>query len=102
MTAQLIGIHAWTLRIVIPRRGPVLGQVTSGASSFILLGDPSLTTQSRDTWDKPPEEREFLRRLDSCLILYATLSYLSKSLDQQNVTVSIHLTISSRKPDNAL
>ncbi|KAF9650416.1 MFS general substrate transporter [Thelephora ganbajun] len=40
----------------------------------------------RDTWDKPPEEREFLNRLDACLLPYAFLSYLSKYLDQQNVT----------------
>ncbi|KIK56909.1 hypothetical protein GYMLUDRAFT_46802 [Collybiopsis luxurians FD-317 M1] len=40
----------------------------------------------RDTWDKPPEERQFLNRLDSCLLTYAALSYFSKYLDQQNIT----------------
>ncbi|KAK0440166.1 MFS general substrate transporter [Armillaria borealis] len=39
-----------------------------------------------DTWDKPPEERKFLAKLDACLLTYATLSYFSKYLDQQNVT----------------
>ncbi|KAI0309610.1 MFS general substrate transporter [Amylostereum chailletii] len=39
-----------------------------------------------DTWDKSPEERKFLRRLDACLITYAALSYFSKYLDQQNIT----------------
>ncbi|THH21258.1 hypothetical protein EW146_g270 [Bondarzewia mesenterica] len=39
-----------------------------------------------DTWDKPPEERKFLQRLDACLITYAALSYFSKYLDQQNIT----------------
>ncbi|KAH9014762.1 MFS general substrate transporter [Lactarius pseudohatsudake] len=39
-----------------------------------------------DSWDKSPEERNFLRRLDACLITYAALSYFSKYLDQQNVT----------------
>ncbi|KAI0253642.1 MFS general substrate transporter [Lactifluus subvellereus] len=39
-----------------------------------------------DTWDKPPEEREFLNRLDACLTTYAALSYFSKYLDQKNVT----------------
>ncbi|KAI0288707.1 MFS general substrate transporter [Russula brevipes] len=38
-----------------------------------------------DTWNKSPEERRFLRRLDACLITYAYLSYFSKFLDQQNV-----------------
>ena len=32
----------------------------------------------RDTWDKSPEERKFLNRLDACLLPYAFLSYLSK------------------------
>ncbi|KAI0955576.1 hypothetical protein AcV7_006203 [Taiwanofungus camphoratus] len=39
-----------------------------------------------DTWDKPPEERRFLAKLDACLLTYAALSYFSKYLDQQNVT----------------
>ncbi|EEB94668.1 hypothetical protein MPER_06482 [Moniliophthora perniciosa FA553] len=39
-----------------------------------------------DTWDKPPEERKFLHRLDSLLLTYAALSYFSKYLDQQNIT----------------
>lgn len=42
----------------------------------------------RDTWNKPAEERRFLARLDACLITYAALSYFSKYLDQQNITVS--------------
>ncbi|KZT19852.1 MFS general substrate transporter [Neolentinus lepideus HHB14362 ss-1] len=39
-----------------------------------------------DTWDKSPEERRFLTKLDTCLLSYASLSYFSKYLDQQNVT----------------
>ncbi|KZT02257.1 MFS general substrate transporter [Laetiporus sulphureus 93-53] len=39
-----------------------------------------------DTWEKPPEERRFLARLDACLLTYAALSYFSKYLDQQNIT----------------
>ncbi|KAF5378040.1 hypothetical protein D9757_011513 [Collybiopsis confluens] len=31
-----------------------------------------------DTWDKSPEERQFLNKLDSCLLTYAALSYFSK------------------------
>ena len=45
--------------------------------------------KSRDTWNKSPEERQFLQRLDTCLITYATLSYFSKYLDQHNIIVSI-------------
>jgi hypothetical protein len=33
---------------------------------------------SRDTYDKSPEERKFLHRLDVCLLIYAFFSYLSK------------------------
>ncbi|TFK48144.1 MFS general substrate transporter [Heliocybe sulcata] len=39
-----------------------------------------------DTWDKSPEERRFLNKLDACLLSYAALSYFSKYLDQQNIT----------------
>ncbi|KAJ7581161.1 MFS general substrate transporter [Mycena floridula] len=39
-----------------------------------------------DTWDKSPEERRFLNKLDACLITYAALSYFSKYLDQTNIT----------------
>lgn len=45
----------------------------------------------RDSWNKSPEERKFIRRLDACLITYATLSYFSKYLDLQNVTVSTQM-----------
>ncbi|KAI9507764.1 MFS general substrate transporter, partial [Russula earlei] len=49
-----------------------------------------------DTWNKTPEERGFLRRLDACLITYAALSYFSKYLDQQNV---INAYVSGMKED---
>jgi len=39
-----------------------------------------------DTWNKSPEERKFLGKLDALLLTYAALSYFSKYLDQQNVT----------------
>lgn len=39
-----------------------------------------------DSWNKSPEERKFIQRLDACLITYATLSYFSKYIDLQNVT----------------
>jgi hypothetical protein len=42
----------------------------------------------RDTWDKSPEERAFLNKLDAALLTYAALSYFSKYLDQQNITVA--------------
>jgi hypothetical protein len=36
------------------------------------------TDRLRDTWDKSPEERAFLNKLDSALLTYAALSYFSK------------------------
>ncbi|KAH9921852.1 MFS general substrate transporter [Fomitopsis serialis] len=49
-------------------------------------GPRPLSSYVWDTWNKPPLERKFLAKLDSCLLIYAALSYFSKYLDQQNVT----------------
>ncbi|KAI0276188.1 MFS general substrate transporter [Russula aff. rugulosa BPL654] len=49
-----------------------------------------------DSWNKSPAERQFLQRLDSCLITYATLSYFSKYLDQSNI---INAYVSGMKED---
>ena len=51
-----------------------------------------LLTRNRDSWNKSPKERQFLHRLDACLLTYAALSYFSKYLDQQNVIVSVRAT----------
>ncbi|KAI0032098.1 MFS general substrate transporter [Vararia minispora EC-137] len=61
---------------------------SSSTSSVVSDVEPARTWKSYiwDTWDKSPEERRFLARLDMCLITYAALSYFSKYLDQQNVT----------------
>ena len=57
---------------------------------LVCLLEIELTAANcRDTWDKPPEERRFLAKLDACLLTYAALSYFSKYLDQQNVTVRV-------------
>ena len=50
--------------------------------------DKILTIENRDSWNKSPEERQFIHRLDACLITYAAFSYFSKYLDQQNIIVS--------------
>ncbi|KAK0500124.1 hypothetical protein EDD18DRAFT_1348944 [Armillaria luteobubalina] len=44
-----------------------------------------------DTWDKSPEERKFLGKLDACLLTYAALSTY---LDQQNVTNAVGFLLS--------
>ncbi|KAL9067902.1 MAG: hypothetical protein Q9157_006667 [Trypethelium eluteriae] len=38
-----------------------------------------------DTFDKSPEERKFLFKLDTCLLTFASLGYFIKYLDQANI-----------------
>lgn len=38
-----------------------------------------------DTFDKPPEERKFLFKLDGILLTFASLGYFIKYLDQINI-----------------
>lgn len=38
-----------------------------------------------DSLDKSPEERKFLFKLDTWVLTFASLGYLIKNLDQQNI-----------------
>lgn len=38
-----------------------------------------------DTWDKSPEERKLVQKVDWWLLSYACTAYFIKSLDQSNV-----------------
>ena len=38
-----------------------------------------------DTWDKSPEERRFLTKLDTVILTFASLGYFIKSIDQVNI-----------------
>lgn len=38
-----------------------------------------------DTWDKSPEERRLVQKVDWWLLSYACIAYFIKSLDQGNV-----------------
>ncbi|TRM65269.1 major facilitator superfamily domain-containing protein [Schizophyllum amplum] len=60
--------------------------MSSAGSASELKQRRPWTSYVWDTWDKPPEERRFLFKLDCCLLTYAALSYFSKYLDQQNIT----------------
>lgn len=60
--------------------------MSSVSSASELKPKRPWTSYVWDTWDKPPEERRFLFKLDCCLLTYAALSYFSKYLDQQNIT----------------
>lgn len=53
----------------------------------IVQEKPKLTWRSYiwDTFDKSPEERRFLAKLDAVLLTFASLGYFIKYLDQINV-----------------
>ncbi|KAL1875557.1 hypothetical protein Plec18167_005493 [Paecilomyces lecythidis] len=38
-----------------------------------------------DTFDKPPEERRLLSKLDAAIISFASIGYFVKSIDQYNI-----------------
>jgi hypothetical protein len=42
-------------------------------------------TSHRDTFDKSPEERRFLFKLDAAILTFASLGYFIKYLDQINI-----------------
>ncbi|KAL2793207.1 major facilitator superfamily domain-containing protein [Aspergillus keveii] len=52
-----------------------------------------------DTFDKPPEERRFLFKLDAALLTFATLGYFVKTLDQNNINSAF---VSGMKEDLGL
>jgi len=53
----------------------------------VVAKEPQRTWRSNlwDTWDKPPEERRFLFKLDAVILTFASLGYFIKYLDQVNV-----------------
>ncbi|THH29467.1 hypothetical protein EUX98_g4710 [Antrodiella citrinella] len=50
----------------------------SDATSTGIPEKRPLSSYIWDTWNKSPEERRFLAKLDACLLTYAALSYFSK------------------------
>ncbi|CEN60856.1 Putative Pantothenate transporter [Aspergillus calidoustus] len=52
-----------------------------------------------DTFDKSPEERRFLFKLDVALLTFATLGYFVKTLDQNNINSAF---VSGMKEDLGL
>ncbi|KAF9641321.1 hypothetical protein BFW01_g681 [Lasiodiplodia theobromae] len=52
-----------------------------------------------DTFDKSPEERKFLGKLDAALLSFASLGYFIKYLDQQNINSAF---VSGMKEDLGL
>ncbi|KAI0479204.1 major facilitator superfamily domain-containing protein [Xylariaceae sp. FL0804] len=60
---------------------------TSEAASVSVAHEPKRTWRSYiwDTFDKSPEERRFLFKLDAIILSFASLGYFIKYLDQVNV-----------------
>lgn len=44
-----------------------------------------------DTWDKSPEERRLVQKVDWWLLSYACIAYFIKALDQGNVRPDVHI-----------
>ena len=53
----------------------------------VIQAKPTRTWQSYiwDSFDKSPEERRFLFKLDSAVLTFASLGYFIKYLDQNNI-----------------
>lgn len=58
------------------------------SASLSVQSTPKRTWRSFfwDTFDKSPEERKFLFKLDAVILTFASLGYFIKYLDQVNVT----------------
>ncbi|ETS73535.1 hypothetical protein PFICI_14481 [Pestalotiopsis fici W106-1] len=74
----------------------------SGTQDLVpVLQDPKKTWRSYvwDTFDKSPEERRFLFKLDAVILTFASLGYFIKYLDQVNVNSAF---VSGMKEDLGL
>lgn len=60
---------------------------SDAASSHTVQSTPKRTWRSYlwDTFDKSPEERRFLFKLDAVILTFASLGYFIKYLDQVNI-----------------
>lgn len=72
----------------------------AGSSSHVVV-KPKQTWRSYfwDTFDKSPEERRFLFKLDAVILTFASLGYFIKNLDQINVNSAF---VSGMKEDLGL
>lgn len=61
---------------------------TYSSSSITVQSTPKRTWRSYfwDTFDKSPEERKFLFKLDAVILTFASLGYFIKYLDQVNIS----------------
>ncbi|KAI1505633.1 pantothenate transporter liz1 [Biscogniauxia marginata] len=83
--------------------GPDKSDLSSAhqSSSLPVAKEPEITWRSYiwDTFDKSPEERHFLFKLDAVILTFASLGYFIKNLDQVNVNSAF---VSGMKEDLGL
>lgn len=74
---------------------------TDTTSSITVQTTPKKTWRSYfwDTFDKSPEERRFLFKLDAVILAFASLGYFIKYLDQVNIS---NAYVSGMKEDMGL
>lgn len=70
-------------------------------SAIVITATPKKTWRSYiwDTFDKSPEERRFLFKLDAVILTLASLGYFIKNLDQVNINSAF---VSGMKEDLGL
>lgn len=86
---------------------PLMGQTPQDAAAVnqhaedIIQAKPRRNWKSYvwDTFDKSPEERRFLFKLDAAVLTFASLGYLIKYLDQTNINSAF---VSGMKEDLGL
>ncbi|PSR81936.1 major facilitator superfamily domain-containing protein [Coniella lustricola] len=64
------------------------GSGSEGSGTIVVQEVPKRTWRSYlwDTFDKSPEERKFLFKLDAVILTFASLGYFIKYLDQVNIS----------------
>lgn len=74
---------------------------SQSSTSISIQSTPKRTWRSFlwDTFDKSPEERKFLFKLDAVILTFASLGYFIKYLDQVNVS---NAYVSGMKEDLSL
>ncbi|MCJ1447766.1 MAG: hypothetical protein MMC23_008277 [Stictis urceolatum] len=75
--------------------------VAQGQARDLIQEKPNKTWRSYiwDTFDKSPEERRFLTKLDAAVLTFASLGYFIKYLDQNNINSAF---VSGMKEDLSL
>lgn len=87
--------------VTVSYDGEHSGNNSISEESAIISATPKKTWRSYvwDTFDKSPEERRFLFKLDAVILTLASLGYFIKNLDQVNINSAF---VSGMKEDLGL